>query len=187
MSHRLLLPFLAAAALTVSGCGSDDEATPDAPQSAAASTPAPVETQDTEDGGLTPGSDSPVPDDAPAADPSAAITLSGKIKIKAKDMTFSPASITTKKGPLKITLVNNGSMPHELVVLRTSQLSPDLKVKNKKVSEKNSIGEISGVAPGKEKTKTFDLKPGHYVIVCNIPGHYSAGMRGDIVVDGGGA
>ncbi len=139
---------------------------------------------DTDKDGLTEGGDSAVPADAPPAEPSAAITLTGKIRIKAKEMKFSPSAITTKPGPLKITLVNNGEMPHELVVLRTSQTSPELKVTNKKVSEKNSIGEIENVKPGEEKTKTFNLKNGHYVIVCNLPGHYSAGMRGDIVVDG---
>jgi uncharacterized cupredoxin-like copper-binding protein len=26
---------------------------------------------------------------------------------------------------------------------------------------------------------TLDLKPGHYAVVCNLPGHYAAGMRQD--------
>jgi uncharacterized cupredoxin-like copper-binding protein len=26
---------------------------------------------------------------------------------------------------------------------------------------------------------TLDLTPGHYAVVCNLPGHYAAGMRQD--------
>jgi len=29
---------------------------------------------------------------------------------------------------------------------------------------------------------TLDLQPGHYAIVCNLPGHYAAGMHQDFWV-----
>jgi uncharacterized cupredoxin-like copper-binding protein len=50
------------------------------------------------------------------------------------------------------------------------------------VSEDASVGEISETDGGAFKSHTFNLKPGHYVFVCNIPGHYANGMRGELTV-----
>ena len=41
--------------------------------------------------------------------------------------------------------------------------------------------------PGATKTITIDLKPGHYVLFCNLPGHYAAGMHQDFWVTPAGS
>ncbi len=38
------------------------------------------------------------------------------------------------------------------------------------------LGEVSELDPEKSGTLTLDLKPGNYVLYCNIPGHFMAGM-----------
>ncbi len=38
------------------------------------------------------------------------------------------------------------------------------------------LGEVSELDPGKSGSLTLDLKPGLYILFCNIPGHYTAGM-----------
>ena len=38
------------------------------------------------------------------------------------------------------------------------------------------LGEVSELDPGKSGSLTLDLKPGLYVLFCNVPGHYTAGM-----------
>jgi uncharacterized cupredoxin-like copper-binding protein len=43
-------------------------------------------------------------------------------------------------------------------------------------------GEIADVEPGDTKSEEFDLKPGKYVMFCNIPGHYAQGMYGTLTV-----
>jgi uncharacterized cupredoxin-like copper-binding protein len=40
----------------------------------------------------------------------------------------------------------------------------------------HNLGEVSELDPGKSGALTVDLKPGLYVLYCNIPGHYMAGM-----------
>ena len=40
----------------------------------------------------------------------------------------------------------------------------------------------SSLHPGEMRLLTASLDPGHYVMVCNLPGHYNAGMRVDITV-----
>ena len=39
-----------------------------------------------------------------------------------------------------------------------------------------AIGEVSELDPGDSGTLTLKLKPGKYMLVCNIPGHYILGM-----------
>lgn len=38
------------------------------------------------------------------------------------------------------------------------------------------LGEVSELDPGKSGALTLELKPGLYVLFCNIPGHFMAGM-----------
>jgi uncharacterized cupredoxin-like copper-binding protein len=37
-------------------------------------------------------------------------------------------------------------------------------------------GEVSELDPGKAGSLTIPLKPGKYLLICNVPGHYAAGM-----------
>ena len=38
------------------------------------------------------------------------------------------------------------------------------------------LGEVSELEPGKTGSLTLELKPGSYILFCNIPGHYELGM-----------
>ena len=38
------------------------------------------------------------------------------------------------------------------------------------------LKELGDLDPGKSGKMTFDLKPGKYLLFCNMPGHYKAGM-----------
>jgi uncharacterized cupredoxin-like copper-binding protein len=51
-------------------------------------------------------------------------------------------------------------------------------VKDNKVDEEGSVhlGEVSELDPGKSGTLTVDVKPGKYILYCNITGHYMSGM-----------
>ena len=40
----------------------------------------------------------------------------------------------------------------------------------------HDLGEVSELDPGKSGSLTVDLKPGLYVLFCNVPGHFMAGM-----------
>jgi uncharacterized cupredoxin-like copper-binding protein len=47
-----------------------------------------------------------------------------------------------------------------------------------RVSEENAghLGEVSELDPGKGGSLTVDVKPGSYIVYCNIPGHFISGM-----------
>lgn len=91
-----------------------------------------------------------------------------------------------KAGPVTFE-VNNApdtGLTHELVVLKTAQAADKLPVRNGKVPESQfkKLGEVEDVAPGKGKRMTLKLAPGHYVLICNQPGHYAMGLRTSLVV-----
>jgi uncharacterized cupredoxin-like copper-binding protein len=90
-------------------------------------------------------------------------------------LTVTPGSV--KAGPTTITFTNQGTMEHEVIVLKTDTPAAQLKVgANHEVSEDASVGEDSETKPGKTKSTTIDLKPGNYVLACNIERHYEKGM-----------
>jgi uncharacterized cupredoxin-like copper-binding protein len=90
-----------------------------------------------------------------------------------------------KAGPVTFDVHNSAenNMVHELVVLKTPLADDALPVRDGQVQEQKlrKMGEIEDVAPGKTKRLTINLASGHYVLVCNKPGHYSMGMHAALV------
>ena len=104
------------------------------------------------------------------------------LAISMNEFKFTPANPELARGPIDITATNKGKTSHELVLLKTDTDPSKLRKQGKGVSEKKSVGEIPETAPGQSGAETFDLKPGKYVMVCNIAGHYDAGMYGTLTV-----
>jgi uncharacterized cupredoxin-like copper-binding protein len=86
-----------------------------------------------------------------------------------------------KAGKVTFAAQNTGKAPHELVVIKTDKPADQLG-SGTRVSEKGNIGETGDVAPGQRKTVSIKLKPGHYALICNLPGHYKLGMHTDLTV-----
>jgi uncharacterized cupredoxin-like copper-binding protein len=45
-----------------------------------------------------------------------------------------------------------------------------------------NVGETGDVKAGQTKVLSITLAPGHYAVVCNLPGHYRMGMHQDFTV-----
>jgi uncharacterized cupredoxin-like copper-binding protein len=88
---------------------------------------------------------------------------------------------SAKAGTVTFKVKNSATMEHELVVIKTNTKAAKLKLTNGKASEKGSVGEVE-VAAGKTKSLKLKLKKGHYALICNIGGHYMAGMHKDFTV-----
>jgi uncharacterized cupredoxin-like copper-binding protein len=95
-------------------------------------------------------------------------------------MTVAPASVAA--GSVTFTLKNEGTIEHEVVVLKTDTPYDQLVVTDGKVSEDTSQGEVPELAAGKSESVTLDLTAGNYVLVCNIKDHYTMGMRAPFTV-----
>ena len=97
-------------------------------------------------------------------------------------MTMTVAPVSAPAGPVTFTLTNDGSIDHEMVVLKTDTPVDQLQVTDGKVSEDTSQGEVAELGAGKSKSVTLDLAAGKYVLVCNIKDHYTMGMRAPFTV-----
>jgi uncharacterized cupredoxin-like copper-binding protein len=66
-------------------------------------------------------------------------------------------------------------------VIRTDTRASKLPTKNGRASEAGSLGEVE-LKAGAAKNLVLALKPGHYVLLCNVGHHYTEGMRKDFTV-----
>jgi uncharacterized cupredoxin-like copper-binding protein len=90
-----------------------------------------------------------------------------------------PSSVAA--GSVTFTVKNDGTIKHEMVVLKTDGAALTIN-SDGKVSESTSVGEIGDIQPGKTESVTLDLKAGQYELICNIKDHYKMGMHAAFTV-----
>jgi uncharacterized cupredoxin-like copper-binding protein len=96
------------------------------------------------------------------------------------------APTTLKAGDITFDVKNAGTTPHEFVVIKSGADPTSFAMADGgKIDEEAvgvSPGESGDIEVGGEKTVTPHLDPGTYVFLCNLPGHYMSGMRGELIV-----
>jgi uncharacterized cupredoxin-like copper-binding protein len=109
-------------------------------------------------------------------------------------MRLSVDRATVPAGSVSFVATNFGGIDHELVVLplgdnQRAGMRPI--GGHAKIDEAGSLGEASasgaegagdGIRPGSSGWVTLTLAPGRYELVCNLPGHYGAGMSTELTV-----
>jgi hypothetical protein len=157
----LSLVFAAAAA----GCGSAGSTTSSTPVAAAPSSSQP----------------SAAPTGAPIAS-AAAVSAAppGGQTISLYEWSVIVAS-TIKSGKATYKISNFGTVPHELLVFK-SHLDPSAYPIDAagNIKEEGAgvtlVSDGANIDPAGSQVRTIDLKPGTYLFVCNIPGHFKQGM-----------
>ena len=103
-------------------------------------------------------------------------------------MRLSADQATVAHGTVSFLVTNGGGVNHEMVILplADSQAVGTRPIgAGARIDEAGSLGEASnnngkdageGVEPGASSWTTVTLAPGQYELVCNLAGHYSAGM-----------
>ena len=101
---------------------------------------------------------------------------------------------TVPHGTVSFLVTNSGSIDHEMVVLPLvdSQTAGTRPIAgDARIDEAGSLGEASktdgegagkGIVSGASGWMTITLAPGHYELVCNLAGHYTAGMFTQLTV-----
>ena len=112
-------------------------------------------------------------------------------------MNFAIDKSTAPAGDVTFVVKNDGNIVHELVVLQTDTAFDQIPVNAagdppamvasgaNKIVEDNNVGETGDPNMQKADARTFtikDMKPGHYVIVCNLAAHYQMGLRAEFTV-----
>jgi len=100
-------------------------------------------------------------------------------------MTATPDSV--KAGRITIHATNKSqALVHEVIIVLAPANNTPLPYDDKegRVIEKRikDLGEVSDLPAGKSGSLTVRLVPGNYLLICNQPNHYQAGMWTKLVV-----
>ncbi|HET7027243.1 MAG TPA: sulfocyanin-like copper-binding protein [Candidatus Limnocylindrales bacterium] len=162
------LAAIAAAAILVGGC-TGTGTTPAAPSSAAPSSAAPASVAASSEASASAGG-------------SAAGT---NVTATESEFKIELGATTAPAGPVNFQITNGGTIQHEFVVVKTDLAADKLPMKTgeSEVDEDNAaltaVDEVEDIDPKATPTLTVNLPAGHYVVFCNIEGHYAGGMHVD--------
>jgi len=124
--------------------------------------------------------------------PSGGLTIpsgSHVVHVDEHDFGIQMSRATLPAGNYVFVDTNHGPSPHELVMWKTSLPAQHIpfeaaehKVNEDSPALESTLDSGSSLDPGETRLLTTTLQRGHYVIVCNLPGHFMAGMHVDITV-----
>lgn len=166
--YRLMAASGLVAAVLLGACSSGSEEAPKAasaaPKAAATEAPKPAATE--------------APKATAAASTPAAAAAASEVSVTLKEFTFEPSPASVKAGEVTFAAKNAGAAPHELAVVKSDADPKKLPVKDGLMDESASkpLGRTPNLAAGASGTVKVKLEPGKYVLLCNVPGHYSLGM-----------
>ncbi len=94
---------------------------------------------------------------------------------------------TVKAGKIRFEVANlSKSEIHEMAVVAVGSLDAalpyDYNTWRVIEDQVKILGETHGMKPNDTKTLELTLAPGHYLLICNLPGHYAAGMVIPLIV-----
>jgi uncharacterized cupredoxin-like copper-binding protein len=99
-----------------------------------------------------------------------------------KDFAIGVDPATATAGTVDFEISNAGPSVHEFVVFQTDLAPDQLPVNddgtvNEEGKGVTHIDEVEDIAVGATESLSVDLDAGNYVLICNLPGHYQAGMH----------
>jgi hypothetical protein len=103
-----------------------------------------------------------------------------QLKTRLIEYKIQPARDFIAKGKTTIVVKNAGSDTHEVVIVRGDDptaltAKADGSVDESQIPKADKAGELEGIKPGKTKSKIFKLRPGSYILFCNIVDKTSTG------------
>jgi uncharacterized cupredoxin-like copper-binding protein len=116
----------------------------------------------------------------------------GSTDVTEKDFSIALANSTLTSGDVTFHITNDGPAVHEFVVFKTDLDEADLPKTtdddgNEIVDEEGegveAIDEVEDVAVDSTQDLDVTLDAGSYVAICNLPGHYDAGMHTSFTVE----
>ena len=117
----------------------------------------------------------------------------GGVKATESDFKIELGSSSAKAGEVTFNVENNGPSVHEFVVFKTDLAQDALPTKQDEngieiVDEEGQgvehIDEIEDIAVGSSQDLKVNLAAGKYVLICNLPAHYTQGMHTAFTVTG---
>ena len=92
----------------------------------------------------------------------------GSVRVVAKEYSFDPSTIVLRApGTLRLTLSNEGSLAHNLKLLRDGR----------------ELGGTPSFPGGRSESVRLTVRRGDYELVCTVGDHAELGMTGTLTVD----
>lgn len=111
----------------------------------------------------------------------------GTVSATLKDFDLSLSTSTAPAGEVTFDITNDGPSVHEFVVFHTDLAADGLGTEDGLVDEDldglDLVDEAEDIEPDATTSLTVDLDPGAYVVLCNIQGHYEAGMYSAFTIE----
>lgn len=98
------------------------------------------------------------------------------VRVQLREWKVVPSMVSVRSGKVTFVVRNVGNLSHDFVVLRTNLAPGKLPTVGARAKEVGRVGKTSVFIRGQTRRLTLKLKPGKYVLICNVPGHYKAGM-----------
>lgn len=103
-----------------------------------------------------------------------------------EDYQINLSTTTLKAGEITFNIQNTSTdLEHEFVIVDTDLAPADMPLNDDGDVDEDQItvvDEQEAIQAGESATLTVTLAPGHYVIMCNLPGHFAQGMHVEITV-----
>jgi uncharacterized cupredoxin-like copper-binding protein len=104
------------------------------------------------------------------------------LNVLLKDFEVRQEATVVPAGTVSFRIRNQGPTSHELIVVRTDlapgklTLQSDGLTVDEEADGIEFLDEVDGLDIDDRETLVLDLTPGHYVLYCNLEGHYLGGM-----------
>jgi uncharacterized cupredoxin-like copper-binding protein len=109
-----------------------------------------------------------------------------------KDFSITLGTDTLAAGDVTFHITNEGPSTHEFVVFKTDLAEDELPTTTDEdgkdiVDEEGegveAVDEVEDIEAGSDHDFEVNLTPASYVVICNLPEHYGAGMHASFTVE----
>jgi uncharacterized cupredoxin-like copper-binding protein len=110
------------------------------------------------------------------------------VNVRLEDFKVRRDAAVVPAGAVSFHIRNRGPTSHELIVVRTERAPDELPLQSDglTVDEEGPgvdlLDEVGGLDIDDRQTLDLHLTPGHYVLYCNLEGHYLGGMYAALTV-----
>jgi uncharacterized cupredoxin-like copper-binding protein len=110
------------------------------------------------------------------------------VNLQLEDFKIKEDTAVVPAGTVRFRILNHGPTSHEVNVVRTDHdpdklpLQDDGLTVDDEARGMEAIDDVSGLDIDDRETLVVRLTPGHYVLYCNLEGHYLGGMHASLTV-----
>lgn len=101
------------------------------------------------------------------------------VSVELGEFTISITPRAVNTGEVTFRIRNGGAQSHDFLLISTEEPQDALHVENGVVVEEDYdiLEHVHEIDVGAERSVSSTLEAGTYLIICNVPGHYGAGMH----------